>query len=195
MYNHSLGGIVVPGDQAALFGAGTSTTIIMTLTNQRIISGLHKLNVKTHWGRVIDYNSTRKRRLQSSDDFSSALTHWGRVTHLCVSKLTTIGSDNGLAPGRRQAIIWTYAGILLIRPLGTNFNEMLIEILTLMRLKMSSATWRLFGLGLNELMCYRIPCDWSSACEAIQNSIQITIQCDVIMTQSIFSQILTKYTL
>ena len=35
------------------------------------------------------------------------LTHWGRVTHICVSKLNIIGSDNGLSPGRRQAIIWT----------------------------------------------------------------------------------------
>ena len=59
-----------------------------------------------------------------------SLTHWGRVTHICVSKLTTIGSDNGLSPGRRQAIIWTNAGILLIGPLGTNFSEILIEILT-----------------------------------------------------------------
>ena len=33
------------------------------------------------------------------------LTHWGRVTHICVSKLTIIGPDNGLSPGRRQAII------------------------------------------------------------------------------------------
>ena len=41
------------------------------------------------------------------------LTHWGRVTHICVNKLTTISSDNGLPPGRRQAIIWTSAGILL----------------------------------------------------------------------------------
>ena len=24
------------------------------------------------------------------------LTHWGRVTHICISKLTIIGSDNGL---------------------------------------------------------------------------------------------------
>ena len=46
------------------------------------------------------------------------LTHWGRVTHICVNKLTTTGSDNGLSPRRRQAIIWTNAGILLIRPLG-----------------------------------------------------------------------------
>ena len=33
------------------------------------------------------------------------LTHWGWVTHICVRKLATIGSDNGLSPGRRQAII------------------------------------------------------------------------------------------
>ena len=30
--------------------------------------------------------------------------------------------------GRRQAIIWTNAGILLIGPLVTNFGEILIEI-------------------------------------------------------------------
>ena len=35
------------------------------------------------------------------------LTHWGRVTHICVSKLTIIGLDNGLSPDRRQAIIWS----------------------------------------------------------------------------------------
>ena len=56
------------------------------------------------------------------------LTHWGRVTHICVGKLTIIASDNSLAPGRRQAIIWTNAEILLIGPLGTNFSEILIEI-------------------------------------------------------------------
>ena len=84
-----------------------------------------------------------------------ALTHWGRVTHICVSKLTTIGSDNGLSPGRRQAIIWTNDGILLIRTLGTNFSEILSKIQSFsfkkMHLKMSSAKWRLFRLGLNEL--------------------------------------------
>ena len=58
------------------------------------------------------------------------LTHWGRVTHICVSKQTIIGSDNGLSPVRRQAIIWTNAGILLMGPLGTKFNEILIEIHT-----------------------------------------------------------------
>ena len=69
--------------------------------------------------------------------------------------LTIIGSDNGLSPGRRQAIIWTNAGILLIGPPGTNFSEILIEIYTFsikkMHIKMSSAKRRLFLLGLNVL--------------------------------------------
>ena len=88
--------------------------------------------------------------------WSFILTHWGRVTHICVSKLSIIGSDNGLSPDRRQAIILTNAGLLLIGPLGTNFSEILIEILTFsfkkMRLKMSSAKRRIFWLGLNVLM-------------------------------------------
>ena len=56
------------------------------------------------------------------------LTHWGRVTHICVSKFTIIGSDNGLSPGRRKTIIWTNAKILLIGPIRTNFGEILIKI-------------------------------------------------------------------
>ena len=73
------------------------------------------------------------------------LTHWGRVTHICVSNLTIIGSDNGLSPGRYQAIIWTNAGILLIGPWWTNFGEILIDIQTFsfkkMRLEVSSGKW------------------------------------------------------
>ena len=81
------------------------------------------------------------------------------MTHVCVSDLTIIGSDNGLSPGRRQAINRTNAGILLIRPSGTNFSEVLIEILifsfTKMRLEVSSAKRRPFCLGHNVL----IPCN------------------------------------
>ena len=83
------------------------------------------------------------------------LTHWGRVPRICVGKLTVIGSDNGLSPGRRQAIIWTNAGILSIGPLGTNLSEILSGIQKFsfrkMPLKISYAKWHLFGLGLNEL--------------------------------------------
>ena len=77
------------------------------------------------------------------------------MTHICVTKITLISSDNGLAPSRRQAIIWTSVGILLIGPLETNFSEILIEIYTFSfkkrHLKLSSANWWPFCLGLNEL--------------------------------------------
>ena len=81
------------------------------------------------------------------------LTHWSRVTHICVDNLTIIGSDNGLSPGWHQAIIWTNDGILLIRLVGTNFSEMLFRIQTFsfnkMHLKVSSVKWRPFRIGLN----------------------------------------------
>ena len=84
------------------------------------------------------------------------INHRVRVTHICVSKLTIIVTDNGLSPDRRRAIIWTNDGILLIGPLGTNFSEILIEINTFSckknDLKMSSRIWRLFCIGLIVLM-------------------------------------------
>ena len=93
--------------------------------------------------------------LSQPSGLDTLLTHWGRGTHICVSKLTIIASHNGFSPGRRQAIIWTNAGILLIWPLGTNFSEILIEIYKFpfkkMHLKTSSAKWRPFCLGLNVL--------------------------------------------
>ena len=53
---------------------------------------------------------------------------------------------------RRQAIIWTNAGILSIGPLETNFSEILIEICIFsfkeIHLKMSQGKWRPFYLDL-----------------------------------------------
>ena len=73
--------------------------------------------------------------------------------HICVSELTIISSDNGLSRGRRQAIIWNNAGLLLIEPLGTNFSEISIRIQTFlfkkMHLNKSSAICRPFCLGLS----------------------------------------------
>ena len=91
----------------------------------------------------------------------NGLTHWGRVAHICVSKLIIISSDNGLSPGRRQAIIWTNDGILLIGAVGTNFSEILIEIPTFLfwkiHLKGSSAKWWPFCLSPNELRDLCLP--------------------------------------
>ena len=84
---------------------------------------------------------------------SFTLTHWGRVTHICVSKLTIIDSDNGLSPGQRQAVVRTNVGILLILTWRTHFSEISSEIQTFsfkqMHSKMSSANCQPFCLGLN----------------------------------------------
>ena len=85
-----------------------------------------------------------------------SLNHWGRVRHICVTKVTTIGLDNGLSSGQRQAIIWTHDGILLTGPLGTNLSETLTQIYTFpfkkMHLKMSSGRWWPFCPSLNVLI-------------------------------------------
>ena len=128
-------------------------------------------------GGIDGRTSSRKRQEENM------LIYWGRVTQIYVRKLTTIGSDNGLLPDRRQAITWTNAGMLLIWPLGTNFSEISIEIhissFKKMQLKMSSGKWRLSCLGLNVLILQQchycwwhsdvmghgladIPCSWCS---------------------------------
>ena len=67
----------------------------------------------------------------------------------------SIGSDNGLSPIRRQAIIWPSAVLLSFGPLGTSISEIIIKIWnfpsTKMHLKISPSKWRPFCLGLNEL--------------------------------------------
>ena len=74
------------------------------------------------------------------------LTHWGRVTHICVSKLTWP------APSHYLNQWW----IIVNWTLGTNFSEILIEILIFsfkkMRLKVSSAKRRPFCLGCSVLI-------------------------------------------
>ena len=82
------------------------------------------------------------------------LTHCSPVMHIWISKLTIIGSDNGLSPVGYQAIIWTNVVSLSIGPVGTNFNQLVFKIQTFsftkMHLKMSGK-WRPFCLSLNVL--------------------------------------------
>ena len=95
------------------------------------------------------------------ESYRNYLTHWGRVMHICISKLNSIGSDNGLSPGRCQAIIWTNAGILLIGPSGTSFSEILIKIQTFsfkeVHLKMLSGKC---CLSPNVLRYHSLKCVW-----------------------------------
>ena len=68
--------------------------------------------------------SSQKGKLRGFEDIAiDMLTQRGWVTYICVGKITIIGLDNGLSPGRRQAIIWTNGGILSTGPLGTNFSK------------------------------------------------------------------------
>ena len=115
------------------------TTFISFLTFQSV------LIAHWHWG-------SRRIRVK--------LTHWGWVTHICISIPTIIGSDNGLSPGRRHAIIWANAGILSIWPLGTNFIEILIEIHTFSVKKMHE-TCACFGNVLKWEIVIPIRCDYS----------------------------------
>ena len=81
------------------------------------------------------------------------LTCWGRVTHIYVGNLTTIGSNNDFSPGRCQSIIWTNIGILFIEPIRTNSCEISVGIkifsLIKIHLKTSSGKWRPCCLRLN----------------------------------------------
>ena len=65
-------------------------------------------------------------------------------------------SGNGLSPRQHRAIIWTNADILSIRPKGIYSNEIIFEIQIFsfkkMHLNMSSAKWRPFCPGGDELM-------------------------------------------
>ena len=101
--------------------------------------------------------------------------------HICIGKLVIIGSNNGLLPGRCQAIIWTNAGILLIGTLGTNFSEVLSEIHTFsfkkMPLKMPSGKWRQFCLDLNAWMCLSVGWDYLS-----HSQISMAAPSDTILT-------------
>ena len=151
-----------------MVGHGSSLSISFRITS--LAPGLLITAVKQSWRiRVnasrectkIDHMATKQKTAKPKTCvylWHTQLTHWGRETHICVSKLTVIGLDNGLSPGRRQVIIWTNDGILLIWPLLTYFSEILIEIpifsFKKMQLKMSSAKCRPFCLGLNVLNVY-----------------------------------------
>ena len=69
--------------------------------------------------------------------------NWGRMAYIYIGKLTTNGSDNGLAPSRRQII----AEIL-------HFNRNQTYSLKKICLKMSSMKCCPFRRGLNVLRCH-----------------------------------------
>ena len=55
--------------------------------------------------------------------FNSTLIYLGRVTHICFSKLTTIGSDNGLLPSYYMNQCWKIVNWTLRNKLQWNLNQ------------------------------------------------------------------------
>ena len=85
---------------------------------------------------------------------SVSSSNWGQVTHICIGKLTPLVQKMAC----RQTLIWTNAGILLIRNLETKFSEFQSEIkgflFNEMHLKISSPKWWYVCFGLNVLIVY-----------------------------------------
>ena len=102
--------------------------------------------------------------------------HTKNIHRSIVSKLTITDSDNGLSPDRRQAIIWTNAGLLVIGPLGANFSGMLIEIyrVSVKKHAFENVVWQWppFCLGFHVLtrLLYIIGIVWFGGCCGKHNS-------------------------
>ena len=77
---------------------------------------------------------------------SQVLTHCGPVRHICISKLTIIGPDNGLLPSQHQVIIRPNARMLITWTIGRDFSKIISKIhlfeFRKIDLKMSSAQWQ-----------------------------------------------------
>ena len=99
------------------------------------------------------------------------------LRHICVGDLVTIGLDNGLSPGRRQAIIWIYAVIVLIGLFGNKLQWNLIWNRKFpfkkMHLGMSAAKRWPFWLSFNGLTKSTIP----------QNGSLLLYKCDCAITR------------
>ena len=115
-------------------------------------------NLSYHSKRIYKY-------LQQHTETKQAVLHYRDIAKLYLKRQvlkfrTIICSDNGLSPGRRQAVIWTNSEILLILTLGTHFREILSMndtfLFKKMHLKISFAKWRQFCIGLSILgLCDR----------------------------------------
>ena len=73
-----------------------------------------------------------------------SITHWVRVTHLCIGNICHHWLNNGLSPVWPQAIVEIKYGILT-GPLETNFKEIRIQIQRFscrkVNMKMSANWW------------------------------------------------------
>ena len=81
----------------------------------------------------------------------NSLTHWGRVTHICVSKLTTIGSDNNLNQywnivnsNLRNKLQFNFKGCLYIFIQENAFENVVWKMLTILSRPQCVKSWMLW---------------------------------------------------
>ena len=109
----------------------THTYIVSVFPSAIVLTGLHVC--------------IQERYLQHYSNFLQSAQNWiiVAVWRIYASVAYDISGLDGLSPVRWQAITWTNAGLLIIGPLVTNFNEIWIEIETVsfgkIQLKISSA--------------------------------------------------------
>ena len=128
----------------------------VVLPGKYIRGSIKYLDACLHWCRVVHYSILLLMSWYQSGILKLIEAEW-RI-YASVNFITIINSDNGLSPCGCHAMIWTNAVILLIGPLGTNFNGILFEIhiISFMKihLKMSSGKCRPFCLGLSVLISW-----------------------------------------
>ena len=81
----------------------------------------------------------------------NGLTHWGRVMHICICKLTIIGSDNGLVTSHYLNQWWNIVNRTLGNKLQWNLNRNLYILIQGNALQNVVWKWRPFCLSFNEL--------------------------------------------
>ena len=106
-----------------------------------------------------------------------SLTHWGRPTHMCVSQLTILGSDHGLSPGRRQAIIWTNAGLLLIETIVNGdklqWNFIRNWYIVILDNAFENVVWKMAAI-LPRAQCVN-PCLWLHFCQSLSLYVSLSL--------------------
>ena len=81
----------------------------------------------------------------------SLLTHWCWMTHICISKIIIIGSDNGLSPSHYLNQCWNIVNWNIGNKLQWNCNRNQYIFIPEMHLKMSFVKWLPTYLSLNVL--------------------------------------------
>ena len=117
--------------------------------------------VHSRFRNISNYLNLNWKCLQNVDHFVLILTHFPLVPHICVRELGQYWFRWWLVAYSASSHYWNQCWVIVNWTLSTNFNEIWIEIqhfsFMKMHLKISSAKWRPFCPGSEELMLRMSP--------------------------------------